>query len=72
MPRYSAGHCLYVGAEGLEPPKSRGRLVYSEEQLPLCDAPVNPLEDSKKKSLEQLRVVFPFPLHVVQKLLRGT
>ena len=34
------GDILFVGTEGLEPPKSRGRLVYSEEQLPLCDVPV--------------------------------
>jgi hypothetical protein len=28
-----------VGGEGLEPPQSRGRLIYSQEQLPLCEPP---------------------------------
>ncbi len=29
----------FVGGEGLEPPKSRGLVVYSHMQLPLCEPP---------------------------------
>ncbi len=40
----------FVGGEGLEPPKSRGLVVYSHMQLPLCEPPSN-ITYSNTKSL---------------------
>ncbi len=61
------GDVLFVGTEGLEPPKSRGRLVYSEEQLPLCDVPNCPTILTKNpKNTKLFRLL---SMHVVDHLL---